>query len=264
MRLTRRGGEFDDIEPISRFHEAFQGEVDAAYAAAVVGLETEAFLEKIRENVGLQNAGLLVLDSANRSMKRDAWTSSFGDIVFALNFPTLVVVPPVVTPPEQKPDAAVRILDPNLRAAIAEALGKNSNAPITVEEMEGLGRLDGQNRGIQDLTGLQFATNLEWLKVGENQISDLSPLAGLINLRTLSFPRSNVSNLSPLAGLINLDNLWFNAGAKVSDLSPLAGLINLRIIHARGHSISDLSPLAGLTKLEHIYLPGAEISDLTL
>ena len=261
LEATR--GAFEDIEPISRFHEAFQGEVDAAYAAAVVGLETEAFLEKIRENVGLQNAGLLVLDSANRSMKRDAWTSSFGDIVFALNFPTLVVVPPVVTPPEQKPDAAVRILDPNLRAAIAEALGKNSNAPITVEEMEGLGRLDGQNRGIQDLTGLQFATNLEWLKVGENQISDLSPLAGLINLRTLSFPRSNVSNLSPLAGLINLDNLWFNAGAKVSDLSPLAGLINLRIIHARGHSISDLSPLAGLTKLEHIYLPGAEISDLT-
>ena len=42
-----------------------------------VGLETEAFLEKIRENVGLQNFGLLVLDSENGSMKRDAWTSNF-------------------------------------------------------------------------------------------------------------------------------------------------------------------------------------------
>ena len=91
VALEKTGGTFDDIEPISRFHEAFQGEVDAAYAAAVVGLETEVFLEKIRENVGLQNIGLLVLESG--SMKRDAWTSSFRDIVFALNFPDSLVPP---------------------------------------------------------------------------------------------------------------------------------------------------------------------------
>ena len=96
-------------------------------------------------------------------MKRDAWTSNFRDIVFALNFPTAVVVPPVVTPPEQKPDAVVQIPDPNLRAAIAEALGKSPNAPITVEEMERLKRLEAGNRDIQDLTGLQFAINLNEL-----------------------------------------------------------------------------------------------------
>ena len=65
VALQSTGGAFSDIEPISRFHEAFQGSVDAAYAAAVVGLETESFRQKIRENVGLQNAGLLVLDSPN-------------------------------------------------------------------------------------------------------------------------------------------------------------------------------------------------------
>ena len=86
VALTKTGGAVDDIEPISRFHEVFQGPVDVAYAAAVVGLETEAFLEKIRENVGLQNAGLLVLDSANGSMKRDAWRSQFqcNDLRFGL------------------------------------------------------------------------------------------------------------------------------------------------------------------------------------
>ena len=51
--LEATGGGFGGIEPISRFHEVFQGTVDAAYAAAVVGLETETFLEKIRENVGI-------------------------------------------------------------------------------------------------------------------------------------------------------------------------------------------------------------------
>ena len=93
VALTKTGGAVGDIEPISRFHEVFQGPVDAAYAAAVVGLETEAFQEKIRENIGLQNIGLLVLDSENGSMKRDTWTSSFPDILFALNFPKLVDKP---------------------------------------------------------------------------------------------------------------------------------------------------------------------------
>ena len=282
--LQATGGTIDDVEPIQRFHEVFQGDVDAAYAAAVVGLETEAFLEKIRENVGLQNAGLLVLDSPNGTMKRDAWTSNFRDIVFALNFPTAVVVPPIVTPPEQKPDAVVRIPDSNLRAAIAEVLGKSPNAPLTVEEMERLKDLNVQNRDIQDLTGLQFASNLRSLNLDDNQISNLSPLAGLIklhdlgvngnpvsdllpltglsNLTYLNIGHINSTDLSPLAGLINLKGIAFS-NESLSDLSPLAGLINLEWVHSWGNPISDLSPLAGLTKLEKIDFCGGDISDLT-
>ena len=281
--LEETGGAFSDIEPISRFHEAFQGELDAVYAAAVVGLETETFLEKIRENVGLQNAGLLVLDSADGTMKRDAWTSNFKDIVFSLNFPAAVVVPPVVTPPEQKPDAVVRMPDSNLRVAIAEALGKSPNAPITVEEMERLGRLDVEDRGIEDLTGLQVAVNLSELYLADNQISDISPLAGLINLKRLGFPDNNVSDLSPIAGLSNLEWLYCArnnisdlsafrglinleyvsfSGNKISDLSPFAGLMNLERIRSWGNPISDISPLSGLT-LESINFCGGNISDLT-
>ena len=260
--LEDTGGAFDDIEPISRFHEAFQGDVDAAYAAAVVGLETEALLEEIRENVGLQNAGLLVLDNSNGTMKRDAWTSSFRDIVFALNFPTALVVPPVVTPPEQKPDAVVQIPDPNLRAAIAEALGKSPNAPITVEGMERLEELEAQDKDIQDLTGMQFAKNLEFLALDRNQISDLSPIAGLINLRVLLIQENLLSDISPVRGLTNLTNIEID-DMPVSDLSPLAGLINLKKIHAAGNLISDLSPIVSLPKLEILYIPGSKISDLT-
>ena len=175
-------------------------------------------------------------------MKRDAWTSSFRDIVFALNFPTALVVPPVVTPPEQKPDTVVQIPDQNLRAVIAEALGKSPNAPITVEDMAGLVELRAGDRGIRDLTGLQLATNLINLAISGNPISDYSPLAGLIRL----------------------EKLWLHAGEfGISDLSPLAGLTNLKLIHGHSNPISDLSPLAGLTKLEHIYLPDGDISDLT-
>ncbi len=280
--LEATGGAFDGIEPISRFHEVFQGPVDAAYAAAVVGLEAEAFLKKIRENIGLQNMGLLVLDS-DGSMKRDAWTSSFRDILFALDFPELVDKPPVRPDPDRLPGAFVHIPDTNLRAVIAEELGKSPNAPITVEEMEGLTKLRAENRGIQDLSGLQFATNVTFLRLANNEISDLSPIAGLINLRDLevdnnrisdispyrglknlvstSFRDNMVSDISPLAQLVNVDYLAFTNN-NVSDLSPLAGLINLKRLNVLNNDASDLSPLAGLINLTNLDVANNNISDL--
>ena len=265
VALAKTGGAVDDIEPIQRFHEVFQGSVDVAYATAVVGLETEAFLEKIRENVGLQNAGLLVLDSANGSMKRDAWTSNFRDILFALDFPKLVDKTPEVPEPDRLPGAFVHIPDSNLRAAIAEALGKSPNAPITAEEMERLGRLDVENRDVRDLTGLQFATNLNRLNLRDNRFSNLSPIAGLIQLRRLELDNDNpiqLSDLSPLGGLINLEYLNFSY-ENVSDLSPLGGLINLKYLHFTDSNVFDLSPLAGLVNLESLGFSRSNVSDMS-
>ena len=257
--LEATGGAFDDIEPISRFHEAFHGPVDAAYAAAVVGLEAEAFLEKIRENVGLQNAGLLVLDSPNGSVKRDAWTSSFKDIVFSLNFPTAVVVPPVVTPPEQKPDSVVYIPDPNLRSVIQETLETQA---ITQATIATLTTLKASNKGIDDLTGLEFAINLEELWISRNPVSDLSPLAGCINLIGLAAWHTPISDLSPLANLTKLEWLECVEGS-ISDISPLAGLTKLRKLVLYTQKISDISPLAGLTNLRFIRITHNDIRDIS-
>ena len=280
--LEATGGAFGGIEPISRFHKVFQGTVDASYAAAVVGLEAEAFLEKVRENVGLQNLGLLVLDSANGSMKRDAWTEGFDDVIFALDFPESQVDSP--SQPDLLPGGGVHIPDSNLSAAIAEALGKSPNAPITVEEMERLRELRVADRGIRDLTGLQFATNLNKLILETNQISDFSPLAGLIELREININRNPVSDISPLKGLKNLTRLLIGYTlvsdistvrgltnlvelnvhkTLVTDLSPLAGLINLTKLVFSNENLSDISPLAGLINLKNIHCWGHAISDIS-
>ena len=288
--LEATGGAIGGVEPISRFHEAFQGAVDAAYAAAVVGLETETFLEKVRENTGLQNVGLLALEGENGSVQRDTWTSSFRDVIYALDYPQQVGEPPVVTQPDVIPGGQVQIPDPNLRAAVAEALGKRPNAPITIEDMKRLTHLTAVGREIRDLTGLQFATSLSslrlghWGKVGnqvsdlapiagltelrhlilnDNLISDLSPIAGLTNLESLVLESNDVSDLSPIAGLINLEHIDFNAN-DVSDLSPIARLVNLRKIRTWGNPFSDLSPLAGLTKLEWLDICDARLQDASL
>ena len=260
--LEATGGTFSGVEPVSRFHEAFQGPIGAAYAAAVVGLQTETFLERVRENTGLQNVGLLVLDNPNGSVKRDTWTSSFGDIISALDYPQRVGEPPVITHPEVLPGGQVHFPDSNLRAAVAEALGKSINAPITAEEMEGLNRIRANNRDIHNLSGLQFATNLRSLGLEENKISDISPLAGLINIRSLGLSVNSISDISPLRGLTNLSNLKIYKNS-VSDLSPIAGLTNLDWLNVTECNVSDLSPVAGLIKLDGLEISSNNISDLS-
>ena len=258
--LEATGGVFGGIEPIQRFHEAFQGLVDAAHAAAAVGLETEVFLEKIRENVGLQNIGLLVLDSENGSMKRDTWTSGFRNVMFALDFPNQGSGDiPGVKPPDLIPGRGVHIPDSNLRAVISETLETQTIRPDT---MARLTTLKASNRGIKDLTGLEFAINLEELWISDNPVSDLSPLAGCVNLIGLSAWDTPLSDLSPLANLTKLE--WLACvGGSISDLSPLAGLTNLRNLTLYTQRISDLSPLASLINLREIKMPHNDISDLS-
>ncbi len=259
--LEDTGGEIGGIEPISRFHETFQGPIDAAYAAAVVGLRTETFLERVRENTGLRNVGLLALDDENGKVKRDTWTSSFRDVMYALDYPGQVGEPPVITDPEVLPGTVVQIPDPTLRIMIAEELGNSPNAPLTVEEMEGLRRLLSLDRRVHDLTGLQLAKNLNYLELDNSKISDLSPLRGSTNLEFLEV-HGELSDLSPLAESFNLRGLDIG-GASVSDLSPLAPLINLRSLDIGNTKVSDVSVLAGLTNLEELAISELDISDLS-
>ena len=155
----------------------------------------------------------------------------------------------------------VNIPDTNLRAAIADALGKAPNARITVSELATLRELRAVSMDIRNLAGLQAAVNLENLELNNNTISDISPLTGLIKLRHIGLEENVISDLSPLQGLINLEQLRL-AHNVISDLSPLQGLINLRGIGLHHNAISDLSPLAGLVKLEWIGMSDNPLADL--
>ena len=280
-------------EPVQRFHELFQAPLDALHAAAAVGLETAEFLTHIREKQSLKNLGLQTLVDVNGTVKRDAWTSNFDDVISALNTPDNTLLP-VVQRPGFIPGESVDIPDPNLRAAIKEALGKASGDLITAVDMAKLTNLHAIERDIHDLTGLESATNLEILKLNKNFISDLSPLAGLKNLKEAWLtggPADDgvpgmITDLSPLAGLTNLEGLalwklsiydisalqgltklrWLELGhndGKVSDISPLANLTGLKrlLLYGMGN-FSDISPLANLTGLRNLSLHGHAISDV--
>ena len=254
--LVATGGVFGGIEPVYRFYKAFEGPVDAAHAAAAVGLETEALLAKIRENPSLQRLGLRTLESENGNVKRDAWTSNFAEVVSCLYGDDC----PIPVPPPPPPPNGL-IPDVNLRAAIAEILGKTP-ALITEADIAKLTQIVADERGIRDLRGLEHAARLERIELRHNAISDLSPLAGLRRLNNIKLRGNRITDVSPLAGLINVDWLGLEENA-ITDLSPLKGLTKLNGIGIEGNPISDVAPLAGLLSLEGIRAWNTSISDFS-
>ena len=261
--LEKTGGVFGGIEPVHRFYEAFQDALEAPDAAAAVGLQTENFLSQIREKSSLQNLGLTGLTSGG-NVKRDAWTQQFPKIITALNSPdtSVTTTPSTVRPVQPTPSGIVRIPDPNLRSVIERLLGKENGATITPEDMERLNRIDADENGIQDLTGLEYATNLERIEFRHNAISDLTPLTNLIRLNNIKLRGNQITDVAPLAKLFNVEWMGLEEN-QITDLSPLQNLKKLNGIGISGNPVTDVSPLAGMISLEGIAAWNTRITDFS-
>ena len=255
------GDGFEDIEPVHRAHEVFEQPLDAADAAAALGLKTETLVQQIQDKQTLQNLGLTALLGGG-TINRDAWTAQFADIVDAINSDDSTVDP--IPPDRDIPIGNVAYIpDRNLLAAIAAALGKPNASTITITEMETLTILIADDAGIRDLTGLEKATKLQRIELRRNAITDLTPLTGLIRLNNIKLRGNNITDVSPLANLKSLDWLGLEE-TNITDLSPLTGLVRLKGIGIENTSVTDLSPLAKLPSLEGIRAWDTRISDFAV
>ena len=179
----------------------------------------------------------------------------------------------------------VNIPDANLRAVIADSLGKSGDEAITQAEMATLTELRAPDAKIQDLTGLQFASNLTelWLEnnaitdlgalcdltkltdlvLYSNAISDISALSNLADLHHLNLSNNTVSDISVLTDLSDLGYMGLAQNA-ISDLSALANLTGLIQLSLNDNTVSDISALANLTDLIHLELDDNTISDISV
>ena len=156
----------------------------------------------------------------------------------------------------------VEIPDANLRNAIREALNLPAGVPITEADMRQLTTLNASAREITNLTGLEYATNLTDLRLGENPIRDISPLAHLAQLAILRLNDVwGISDISALAHLTQLNRLDLDRNFIV-DIRPLAGLTALISLDLRFNQIEDVSPLANLTQLTQLLLNNNQIEDV--
>ena len=146
----------------------------------------------------------------------------------------------------------VHIPDPNLEQVIREALALPEAEVITSIEMERLHELVTTKRGVIDLTGLEYATDLRILLVSNTGITDLRPIENLTSLRTLgiwNIPAKDLNlDIQPLVKLVNLELLSLE-GIGLRDISVLSNLTNLRKLHLRRNLILDHSPVLSLPNL---------------
>ena len=174
----------------------------------------------------------------------------------------VIDVAAVTTPDTGKAETAVNIPDPNLRAKIESALGKTSGATISATEMATLTTFTAQDASITNLTGLETATNLITLKLGNNTISNISALSGLTSLTELQLWDNQITTLSSLAGLTNLIKLYL-WGNNISDISHLSGLTSLTQLRIGENSISNISAVSSLRNLTYLSVKENAITDIS-
>ncbi|RKU27500.1 hypothetical protein C6499_11945 [Candidatus Poribacteria bacterium] len=232
--VEKTGAGFGGVEPVHLFHETFFSPLTADHAAAAVGLETQTFLEYVQEKPRLQNLGLSSLTTPNGTVKRDAWTQHFAEIVFTINDTETILTTGIYS----------HIQDSHLRAAIKKELGKDNLSRLTPEDMQQLKYLGLQQVGIRSLSGLEAAINLVELNIDANSVSSIGPLANLTNLRLFSAAGADISDLTPLANLTKLEtlDLWDN---EISDISQLTGLTQLKFLRLGNNKISDVCTAYG-------------------
>ncbi|RKL61299.1 hypothetical protein DXT63_17480, partial [Thermoanaerobacteraceae bacterium SP2] len=165
-------------------------------------------------------------------------------------------------------DSFIHFKDGVLEAAVREKL--KTTGEITAEDMARLTDLKIETGVVRDLTGLEYALNLQSLIINNtSMIRDLSPLRGLKNLHTLVLGVGGIvgthpnelkellKNLPPDANLVN------NPCGMIQDISPLKDLTNMKILKLNGNLIEDISPLRRMTNLQELYLSNNLISDIS-
>lgn len=153
----------------------------------------------------------------------------------------------------------VYFADANLKAVVEETLDIINPTPT---DMLSLTSLEAYNKEIIDLTGLEYATNLQTLGLHQNQISDISLLSTLTNLQELYLSENQISEISILSELTSLQHLNLS-GNPINDITPLSGLANLKWLGFQGNQIIDISSLSKLTRLTSLTLGCNQISDIS-
>ena len=150
----------------------------------------------------------------------------------------------------------VDIPDSALRAAVETALGKNAGDTITQAEMgdESFKIFPASKRNISDLTGLEYATSLQYVYLEWNSISDISPLSNLTGLEHLHLENNQISDISPLSNITALQSL----NISYNNLTSLDGLPDLSLTYAlffHYNQITNIKPLIDHTELTSVNNP---------
>jgi len=132
----------------------------------------------------------------------------------------------------------------------------------TPADMLALTSLSAHFEGVTDLSGLQYAANLQSLDLALNDIGDISPLSKLSNLRSLVLNNNHIGSLAPVLRLAQLEHLDIHEN-QVADLAPLSRLKRMKELIVYENQIASVKVLSELANLRALDLLDNQITDIS-
>ncbi|MGH1297471.1 NEAT domain-containing protein [Bacillus pretiosus] len=143
---------------------------------------------------------------------------------------------------------------------------ENLNTPITKEDLlkvKSLIVVEAKSKGIQDVSGLEYMTNLETLTLEEVKLENIQFISSLRQLKSLSITYGELKEIGPLAELERIESLSLRNN-KISDLSPLSQMKKIKMLDLNSNYIKDIKPLFTVTTLKTLTVANNQISNANL
>ncbi len=190
-----------------------------------------------------------------------------------------VAAAPAASAAPADPITAAEMPDEGLRDAINAQLGNSAGDSFTEGDAAGLTTLSAHDRGISDLTGIEYLTGLVRLELARNDLdnADVAYLAGqagaLANLTDLNLDYNTVIDDTGVATLVTAfpDLTYLRLGAtRVTDTGAAtiaSGMGSLTYLALARTSVTDTGAAAigaGLTGLKSLVLGSTNVTDAGL
>lgn len=120
----------------------------------------------------------------------------------------------------------IAVPDTNLENLLKNIIGIEKGG-ISDTDMAGLTQINyiDTNKKIGNLTGIEYAVNLDYIKLIDQNISNIGPLANLTNLYYLNLDNNDISDISPL--ISNIDAGGFQTGDNEPEISLVNNCLSL-------------------------------------
>lgn len=153
----------------------------------------------------------------------------------------------------------IEFKDKNLKLAVQEQL--RIQRDVTESDLEKLTYLNASPYEIKDLSGLEYAVNLQHLELAGNRLKSIGALKSFTKLEYLDLSMSGATDFSPLNSLTNLHSLLL-ADTSFKDLKHIQKLTNLKLLDLSWTGVKDVSVLESFHQLEEINLSYTEVKSI--
>ncbi|RWQ70153.1 leucine-rich repeat domain-containing protein [Bacillus cereus] len=143
---------------------------------------------------------------------------------------------------------------------------ENLDNPITKEDLlkvKSLIVVEAKSKGIKDVSGLEYMTNLENLTLEEVKLKNIKFISDLRQLKSLSITYGELEDIGPLAKLEHIEFLTLRNN-KISDLSPLSQMKKIKMLDLNSNYIKDIKPLFTVKSLRTLTVANNQISNAGL